>query len=341
MKVIFGGKFENALVRTIDEVLTPNRNASMHQYYMGLNRRVPKSYSDRCGTFIALAEEVLVPQIDWNFPIHTRYHGELEGLNLGIRSTDAGGREWDEDTRAFVKFLMRSDVLSAQSKAHISILQTSHYPFDDRQKIEQNPERIGEAVGDHYLNRLFLQLRSAREEGAFLVLAEEDIAILQEVGEFAVAKKLPTPFDLPEVSRVIEPEAFCNGILNFSSPDIRSVAAVRSDEAIRGYAAKVSAMLKCRTVQESQERALAAMREAYEKTEIGRRVENVFEVGSWLVKPLHYVPIIGEVVGAAEDMKDAFLAWEKRERQKNEWYLLGAKMTDIAIRDYFRRKDNL
>lgn len=59
MKVVLAGKFEAALIRSIDEVIQPQRNVSTHEYYVSLNRMVAKNYFDRCGTFIALSDTIV------------------------------------------------------------------------------------------------------------------------------------------------------------------------------------------------------------------------------------------------------------------------------------------
>ena len=59
-------------------------NESTLEYYAGLNRKVSKSYSDRCGTFVAIADETLVPEIDWNYALDRKYRGDLGDLNFGI-----------------------------------------------------------------------------------------------------------------------------------------------------------------------------------------------------------------------------------------------------------------
>jgi hypothetical protein len=61
----------------------------------------------------------------------------------------------------------------------------------------------------------------------------------------------------------------------------------------------------------------------------------------WVVKPLHYVPVVGEVIGAIEDIKDVGVKWLHRKVSEQEWYLLGARMTNIAIKDYLDRKGNI
>jgi|SRR5580698_3221487 hypothetical protein len=138
MKLLLGGKFESSAVRDIDAVVSPDRNVSMSGYYMGLNRKVPKSYSHRLGTLIALAEEILVPQIDWNYPYGPQYRRGLEDIDLGIASTTAGGNERDSDTGAFIEILLGNNALSPQSWNHISYLATDHYNQDQRKQLARS-----------------------------------------------------------------------------------------------------------------------------------------------------------------------------------------------------------
>jgi hypothetical protein len=42
-----------------------------------------------------------------------------------------------------------------------------------------------------------------------------------------------------------------------------------------------------------------------------------------------------------EDVKDLALKWLDREISKQEWPLIGVRMTEIAIRDYLTRKPNM
>jgi hypothetical protein len=255
MNIVLGGKFESALIRGIDEVIQPSRNVSHNGYYLGLNRKVSKNYADRCGTFVTISE-LLMPSVDWNYAIGKQYRSGLQDVDLGIEGTDACGGEWDEDTRAFVSLVVKSrKVISSASRAHISQLSLSHYDAEARAEL------TGRLRTEHYLCRLFLQLRAARDAHAFILLSEEDIQLIQEIGEYVFSKKLPTPFDLPDVrGRLIEPDSFCYGLLNFAPPDIISSGVVRSDPQIRKYASKVSSLLSAARSEESHKRSEAGAR---------------------------------------------------------------------------------
>jgi hypothetical protein len=342
MKIIFAGKFEIALIRRVDEVVQPDRNASTHEYYAALNRKVTNNYFDRCGTFLVLAEETLVPVVDWNYPYGKQYRGALSDVELGIEKTEAGGGEWDKETTAFVERILKERVLSANSLAYISVLNLTHYTEEKRNHIEKHLKKYQSAAARHYLCRLFLQLRSARETDSFVVLSEEDIGVIQEIGAWIVSGRVHAPFDIPDLSgKLIEPETFVSGLLNFSPPDLHAVSAVRSDKQIRGYAEKVTSLLEGVPSADRERKMLAAMVEAHQKTVAGERAEKIFEILSWLAKPLHYVPGVDAALSIAEDLTDVGKKVLEREVSNKEWQLIAVRMTDIAIRDYLERKGNL
>jgi hypothetical protein len=342
MKIILAGKFETALIRSVDEVVQPPRNVSTNDYYVGLNRKVTSNYFDRCGTFVALAKATLIPTVDWNYPYGKQYRGELEHVDLGIEHAESKNNEWDKDTVTFVEALLQQRALSASSRAYISNLTFTHYPNDVRKQMEKNSKHYQKEAAKHYLCRLFLQLKSARERGAYIVLSEDDVQILREVGLWMTRGKSPITFDIPDLTgKLIEPEMFASGLLNFSPPDIRSVAAVRSDKHIRAYAKKISSLIEENPSQGRERKMLAAMVDAHEKSEAGKRAEKVFEVMSWLVKPLHYVPGIDAALSIAEDAKDVGVKLLERGISQKDWHLIAVKMTDIALRDYLNRKSNL
>jgi hypothetical protein len=342
MKIILGGKFEIGLVRSIDAIIQPDRNASTHPYYAGVNRFVPKSYFERCASFLVLANTTLVPCIDWNYPYGSEHRQGLKNIDLGIERDETNIEEWDEDTRKFVKMLLSKTALSLSSQVHISSLSLAHYPAEIRKEMEGNIAELGPAVAEHYLCRLFLQLNVACQSGACLVLEEQDIQMLHEIGTFVKKAKIASPFELPDLStQLIDPDRFCDGILNFSPPDVLAVGAVRRDPAIQKYAEKVSRLVSELPSQEREREMLAAMIDAHERSVAGAKAEKIFEIFSWAVKPLHYVPGVDATLTALEDAKDLGMKWLNRAVEDKEWYLIGARMQDIAIKDYLARKSNI
>src|SRR6476619_4738638 len=97
MKIIPVGKFESALVRLVDQVVSPSRNTTPHSYYLDLNRQVDRTFTDGVGSFVALAAETVVPwELDWG-------PGELGNgpLQIGVGRTARPYRESDNATRRY------------------------------------------------------------------------------------------------------------------------------------------------------------------------------------------------------------------------------------------------
>jgi hypothetical protein len=147
------------------------------------------------------------------------------------------------------------------------------------------------------------------------------------------------PFDLPDLrhEQLVSGERFVAGLLNFSPPDAKSVVAVRGDPLVQKYAERVRQHI---SAADGDAGLLAAMREAMEDRQQTRKVRTVFEVSSWVMKPLSYVPVVGEIISAFSDLRDLLAKWMERRQSSEEWYLLGAKMQDIAVEEYLARMAN-
>jgi hypothetical protein len=345
VEIVLGGYFETALVHYSDAIIRPERNETSHPYYVCLNRKVPKAYFDRAATFIALAERIIVPSIDWAMATGASDVSELRAENLGIEINGPeqfGGREWDDDSLAFAEIVLTKDVLSPASVVHVSTFSLEHIDFAKSRQGKRGKIELRHTASRHYLCRLFLHLRAARDARALLVLSEPDIQVIKEVGEFLLKSKLATPFDFPDLTgQVVNGEDFGSGVLNFTPPDALALIAVKNDATVKTYSSRVSSVLANAASPKSQAAMLSAMRDAHDTAIAARRVEKVFEIASWVVKPLHYVPAVGEALTLAEDVKDVVSKWVDRDADAKEWYLLGAKMQEISIKDFLARKGNL
>lgn len=342
MNIVLGGKFETAVVRSINSIIQPNRNVSTNRYYMGLNRYVPNEYFDRASTFVALASNTVVPEIDWNFPYGKQYHGSLAEVELGIRRDESQFHERDEDTRIFVRIIRQNKVLSVSSVEYISTLILKEYDRMKQEEMGKSRQDIEDSVSEHYLCRLLLQLNVGAEATAFIVVGEEDLRILQEIGQFLQDLGVAAPFELPDLSdKLIQAEDFCDGLLNFSPLDIRSLAAVRADVEIQAYGKVIWNLFTETPSIERERKIIEAMTEAHLRSESGRRAEKIFEVMSWIAKPFHYVPGVDATLSIVEDAKDLGMKWLNRKVIDKEWYLIAPRMQEIAIEEYLSRKSNL
>lgn len=345
MRIVLGGSLETAFIRTVQQANDASRLATTHGYYMGLYRRVPKACFDRAATFVALAQQTQLPSVDWSIAEKAGEGTEPSREALGLVINDHakyGGREWDDDARAFANLVLATpDVLSPEQHARITGFSMGDIQPEARAEVKQRARELRKSLGEHYLCRLFLHLRAAPEADALLVLGEDDMRLVGEIADWLEAERVPTPFAFPALSgRLIDADSFAAGLLNFAPPDAMALEAVRADRQVAAYAARIAPLL-ARTDEEAQRGLIAAMAETYERAEAGRRAAKVFETTSLWLKPLHYVPVVGDVLGIAEDVKDLLALWAKRETEAREWHLVGARMQDIALKDYLARKGNL
>jgi hypothetical protein len=152
---------------------------------------------------------------------------------------------------------------------------------------------------------------------------------------------MPIPFAFPDLTgQVFDGDNFAAGHFNFSPMDALSIQAVKDDPIVKKYARRVKAVLRDAGSDRAQTEIISAMNDAHEASKAAHKAEKVFEIAGWAVKPLHYVPGVGEVLTLAEDAKDLVSKWVGHDAKTREWYLLGAKMQEIAVKAYLARKDN-
>jgi hypothetical protein len=335
MKVVLGGHFESALVRLHDEQSSPDRNNTSHPYYMDLNRNTDKAYRDGAATFVAIAEAAVVPgELDWN-------GGEL-AESCGVERTSNAKDESSRQTQygvlnAFLDCIVNEGVLSTQSISHIINLNLRGYEEKIASDYSSQNQEVQQRILRSYLRRFIHQIHAAREEEAFLLIGELEIQIIEELGKYIASSSFKEKLPFPDLtSKVINPDTFVDGILNFSPQDIESLVAVRGNTEIKNYAKKVREEI----VKEDSKGVTQAAIDAHYRTQAGKKVKEIFEVASWLAKPLHYVPGVDAVISIAEDLKDGALKATGLKNRYQDWHMIGVKMQTVSIEDYFNRIGN-
>jgi hypothetical protein len=282
----------------------------------------------------------VLPEVDWTIPPQTK---GITPAQFGITQTRAGGNEWDTDAQALSALALSNNAFRPETLQALTNVASPGLP---RRPYTRSPG-FGLAQVDgfahHHLCRLLLQIRASAEAKSFLVLGDEDRQILTELAQFVVKHRLPTPFNLPDLSRakVVEGDTLAGGLFNFSAPDALSVAAVRADPTVAQYAAKVRSALLTGNSFTSQRDLVIAMREALEKSDIGEKVRTIFEVDSWICKALHFLPVVGVFFSGADVLLELANKWMKRKDSSAEWFMLGPRMADVSLKDYLRRMDNV
>lgn len=339
MQVIVGGKFEAALIHELDEINRPERNRTTHPYYLGLNRKPDRLYFERLSTFLAIAEDIVVPVADWSDAAGPT---GIAGTQIGLLAQTGGLNEWDPGAKQYAEHIFSSGVLSASSARYIMQVDLSSLGSDDKAYVEKEFSQISADIAVHYLCRLLLQVREAGMQRCQLILDEADIVIITEISRYALRTGHLPPFPFPDLDeKVILGCDFAGGIFNFAPRDMRSVAAIRGDSEVQRYASKVRSVLG-KTFTLSEERDLLdAMRSSYKAVALRQKVDKAFEVIGWIAKPLHYIPGVDAALSVAEDVMDVGDFLLDKERETREWYLLAVRATQVNVEEYLKRKENL
>ena len=328
MKIVLTGHFESAFVRMHDEEASPDRNTTGHGYYMDLNRRTDKVYRDGASTFIALAEGVAVPwELDWD-------GRDLAG-KYGIAKTtyakeDPELQQQHDAIEEFIVDVIKKEALSARSVSHITGLDLSGYDEEIARKFVLTKPSA-------YLRRLLHQIYAAQGQQTYLLVAEPEVQIIADLGQFLVSGHFPREIPFPDLrGKLIDTETLLDGVLAFSPHDISSLEAVRRNPEVQQYARRISDELKCGKASD----LTRATVEAYRNTEAGKRTDRVFEVLTWVAKPLHYIPGLDAAMTVAEDVKDAVNQAARWKKRYSDWHLIGVKMQTISTEDFFQKLSN-
>jgi hypothetical protein len=200
MKITPAGKFESALVRLVDEAVMPDKNATGNRYYMDLNRLVDRSFVDGVSTFVALAEETIIPsQLDWldlnQLPDNKRI--ELAVHRVATRNRKDEERLHDE-VEALKEQICKRRILSRRSLEYITSLDLSTYPEDVIKDWHKNIKRARSNVLSAYQRRLLYQIYTVSDvTSSYLLIAEPDIQILAEIGNGLVGGKANDKSPIP------------------------------------------------------------------------------------------------------------------------------------------------
>lgn len=326
MKTMPAGELDIALTTKMAELTTPDRVGRTYGYYGHMHRPTSEAAWARAATFVALSDTTEIAPADIGLPNET-FDNRVVGLNL-----DFSRENWTagtEDAELLAALALEGQAFSSSSLAMLS-------PADF-----EPSGRVIDGVGpvDYfalaYLSRLLLQLRLARDEETPLLLADTDQRILRELADFIEREEIPTPFDIPDLRTppgVALPPEFPLAVVNLNAPGIENIEAVKRDKTVQRYIRKIRPLLLGPQTLESERQGVEALREAYGTSKRIQDAQTVFEVLGWIAKPL--------AAFGATIITSGMKFWLKRERTAQEWFLLGPRMNEIAIKDYLKRKEN-
>jgi hypothetical protein len=337
--VVLGGRYENALMRSIAEQKGELGQEGGHEYYDSLYRRTPRSFFERTGTLATIFEGLAVPLVDWSPEV--RVEGNVfTAEDFGIKSqyVDKDGRTF-HDSMAFAEALLKANAFSLPNLDLLTIA-----PFEG-ETSQQKSRRLKHQLFSQsmQLSRILLQINEASESRSPLVIAQDERNLIRELGAFVELNKWPTPFDIPDLSSLSlsDGDHFAGGLLNFSPQDALSLVATRKDAQIQEYARTVRSILSKDSSFDSKRDLVVAMRAALEKSDAAKKVDKVFEMESLIFKPLHYVPGLDSILTVLEDGLDLGRQWIARRSKANTLHLLTPRMQEISLHDYLQRTGNL
>lgn len=332
MKLVLGGQLENALLREVEFISRPDRRRqSGHTYYDSLFRATDQRVFERCATFVALGKTTGFALVDWAFPKES----VLAPADLGVSMVDCDIGEWAEEHQKLAGQALRRGALSKASEVWI---EGSRYGdgsliMPEARKFEYEGYSL-DRFAFHYLCRLIAQIRSAQSTSAALVLCEPDREIISELSRFILEERVSLPFDFPSMigEELVRAEAFAGGLIRLDAPDLLSVKAVREDKLVRLYAERVREAFSFSGL-DQQRYLVRAMREAYDERQRIKGAKYVFEIISYLAKPLAFV--------GATLVTGGMKAYLSREHDRRAWHLISARMSQVSIEDYLHRTSNV
>jgi hypothetical protein len=337
LEIVLGGQYEFTLIGWLTKEAAPEKLQTTHDYYVSLQRRTDQSYLDRFATLSAVASELILAPVDWTDAM-INHTGALK--RLGVRQELEEPNEWDDDAQTLARALMLPGVLDRRWMDYIS---SGERHGDGSPALQGDPEFLGR----HYLCRLFLQLRHASKSDFQLVLSEDDFELISAIGNALKERRLPLPFELPDLnSDTFISDSWDGALLSYSPPDMTSVQAVRADHDVQLYAARVRSILEDRSPAEWHQALVAEMREARDGAVSTGRIIRVFEIASWISKPLSYGAIalgaapVATGIGALNDLKDVINLWLGRRHKMQSWYGIRTRMSEVSLDDYLQRNHN-
>jgi hypothetical protein len=342
MEIVLGGQLESSYIREITASIFPERLDTQHPYYVSLYRTAPKTVFDRAATFAAISTKALLPTVDWGA-------GNLNGSDtpskeqFGLFETSLPNPDLYNEIEVFADALLTANALSDQSYKLVSDVGHLSNELTKYRTFKYSECGPVDAFARDRLVRLLIQLEVSAKTGGHLILTAPDQLLLEEISRFVETNRLPTPVDLPKFDSVFlaDEKNIVGAVLNFSPPDALSIVAVRADRTIQKYAQLVGDILSKGASRDSSYLLVRGMREALLKSETARKVETVFEVESWMMKPLHFIPILGHVFSTISILTELGNKWARRKQTVTGWHMLGPKMNEIALKDYLMRMDNV
>jgi hypothetical protein len=193
----------------------------------------------------------------------------------------------------------------------------------------------------HFLCRLILQNRLAKSTGATLI----GNAAFQRISALAaptIVSITGSEHQLPgaEPDNLGITEGLLDVVgLNFSPDNLDVFAAIRESKDITAYATSFREALVSAAASPADlgAKLLQLMQDAMDSEEVAKNVSGGLSTAGSVLEVAGLVPVLGTVAGALGIGTDAGKRLVDKRAERKSWFLLGAKMKEIGLRDHLKR----
>jgi hypothetical protein len=301
---------------------TTRRHSLSHPYYQSLYSFEPEKYAVRAAALASLFENIELASADHGYPDYKTYlvgdsyrHPELR---IAMSWQD---REWSKEGEEFAKY------------ANVTRL------FGDI--FEKHPHfRGNKNAQEHFLCRLIQQIRLAIRKDATIVGNDFFYSVYQIAAPHVKAFIDDSTGQLPEGLALNLGERTLDIVgLNFSPENFDEFAAVRSSVEISKYATAFrEAVVEASSTPNLQSRLIDLMKEAMDSQDVARRAKGVFQTTGSILNVAGFIPIAGTIASVGGVVADAAERGLEKKISLKDWYLIGPKMKDVALKDFLSKQ---
>ncbi|MBC2696171.1 MAG: hypothetical protein HF982_13040 [Desulfobacteraceae bacterium] len=311
--IIPGFPYEGALYWFFSERSMSSYQGS-HSYYMSLYGPEHDKLVPRATALAALFERMILAPADAGLPDYRTYHHGKTYNHPELRITMSWEHnEWDDENIGIAKELLKSVEMN-QLLSLIPLLASDEF------------------IREHFLCRTLLQMRLADFTASVLIgdsffhtVCE---SIVRRVGDTVSASSVPG-----HAPWVLEPRTLDLVGLTFPANSIDSFSSIRQSRQVSEYAAEFRVAATSAMAQADVTNSLlAAMKKAMDQEEIREHASGAFQAVGSGANVGGLIPFVGTIasgIGIGSDVASRAL---KQASARKQWYLLGPKMHEIALK---------
>ncbi|MFW6854900.1 hypothetical protein ACODYM_26770 [Burkholderia gladioli] len=296
------------------------RHGSSHPYYATLYGVAPAKVLRRAGALVALFDRIELASADHALPDRETYaagDGYFHpDLRLSVSHKDV---EWTDESDSLASFCFQTGVLDSTFAQH---------PFF---QSDRNLQR-------HFLSRLVLQVRLAIRLNALLIGDSFFQDVYRKVSPYIrqfvedLSGQLPQGLILDLSERTLAVTG-----LEFAPASFDAFAAIRSSKEIAAYASSFrEAIGKSLSAPDLDSALLQLMKQALDSQEVSRRATSAIQTTGSVLNIVGLVPVVGSIASVGSIGADVAGRIAAARERKHNWYLLGAEMKSVALKQLLR-----